>query len=354
MCGLKRNHESMSEDEPKSGSDQSFKKRATDSDVGVSSVPIRVDSHPATATFREPVFEVCLNWRGRSSPLEQLDILVEHDPIKDSVRASRTEIENALASRPIRYFPGTCLSWLVETSVVVPNFGCPVPITPVSAVGMDVDFINKLRVQLPWRTEMIIISYLERFPDATSDELLRFALKYGLPVVVSWDQNHGRKWAQGYRDEHGPCSEYHEVLAHRPIPSTLTPSRICQNWLDRVTYLFHHPEARRFIFYGGFISRLAVEIMGQDYLSQAVQGPSHRYLAHGQRTVIQEETQWESRDSEMRCTSAEDEVLKDIYGYTTENRSLWPPLPVFLESERWTGLWSNHNETWFKKMMEMI
>jgi hypothetical protein len=342
----------MSEDDQKSESDRSFKKRATDSDVGVSAVPVRVDDHPAIAKSREPVFAVCLNWRGKSSPLEQLGIVVEHDPIKDSVRASRNEIEHALASRPISYFPGTCLSWLVETSVVVPNFGCPVPVT--SVIATNVNFINKLHVQLPWRTEMILISYLERFTDATSDELLRFTLKYCLPVVVSWDQNHGRKWAQGYRDEHGLCSDYHEVLAHRPIPSTLTPSRICQDWLNRVTYLFHHPEARRFVFYGGFISRLAVEIMGQDFLTQAVQEPSHRYLAHGQRTIIQEENQWESRDSEMRSTSAEDEVLKDIYGYTTESRSLWPPLHVFLESERWTGLWSNHNETWFKKMMEMI
>lgn len=36
--GSKRNHESMSEDDQKSKSDHSFKKRATDSDVGVSSV----------------------------------------------------------------------------------------------------------------------------------------------------------------------------------------------------------------------------------------------------------------------------------------------------------------------------
>jgi hypothetical protein len=79
------------------------------------------------------------------------------------------------------------------------------------------------------------------------------------------------------------------------------------------------------------------------------------YLAHKQRFAIDVDGEWDSRDSEMYAKPEDDQVLRDVAGCTTVDKlSLWPPLDIFLKSDQWTGIWSDHNEEWFLRVWKMI
>lgn len=264
-------------------------------------------------------------------------------------------LQTLLDTKSVSYLRGTCSSWVVETSIIVPELGSPVALAQIPPQSVDQGFMRKIRIRTHWKTEMFLISYLEQFPNGSGVELALFALVHGLPIFISWSREDGRGWAEEYAARNATCASSHEQLNHRPIPENISTTVMCQDWLARVKYLCNRPDARRFLFYGGYISRLVVEFAGPDVLQSATQGPSHQFLAHGDRIMFRHGREWDYRESEMADSFDQDPLLKDLYGVTTNpSRSLWPSMEQFAESDRWTGIWSTHNESWFKSMMELI
>jgi hypothetical protein len=202
---------------------------------------------------------------------------------------------------------------------------------------------------------MVLICYVEQFPDAEPTELLAFCLRFGMPVFISWPREIGKIWASAYRDQNADCTATHQCLSVKFIAPTSTTAEACQDWLEHIQRLFRRPEARSLVFYGGYVSRLMVEFMGREQLKDVLRGPSHTFLAHGNRHMLKDQSEWDYRDSEMGADFASDPMLTEIYGLTEDRtKSLWPPLEHFCEMARWTGVWSDHNETWFDLVMDLI
>jgi hypothetical protein len=336
-------------DDSSSGKRSAFSR---DSDDEMEDGQLTTDIKEVTL-LRERSFIPCLDWRGNSSPFQQLGIQVDPSNCLDRINMSKKDIDNFFQSCSIQYSQGIFSAWLAETGIIVPLYGPPSPLASLAGATVNVDFLRSLHVTLPWKTEMVLLSYVEQFPDATGPELFGFCLTNGLPIFVYWRTDDGRRWADRHRMNNGQCNVHHEVLSHRFIPNVLPTAAICRDWLQRVTYLFHRPEGQRFVFYGGYVSRLVIELMGPGYLVQACDGPSHQYLAHAQRRM-HTTNEWDLWDSEVAFESSDDEILRDIYGFIDSTRSLWPPLHIFFDSDRWTGIWSQQNEAWFKSMMNMI
>ena len=216
-------------------------------------------------------------------------------------------------------------------------------------------FVRGLEISLPWKTELILLSYVEQNPSISGEGLLRFSLSHGMPIFISWSRQLGKQWANAYTNNHPQCKEFHEELSPCPLDTKLAPTQMCARWKNRIEYIFHRQDGVRLVFYGGYISRLALQIIGPTYFSEVLKGPSHMYLAHKKRFAVDIDGEWESRDSEMHARPEDDMVLRDVVGCTTaDNLSLWPPLNVFLTSEQWTGIWTDRNETWFLKMWGMV
>ena len=264
-------------------------------------------------------------------------------------------LSKSISSSSLPYSPGLSSAWVVESGLVGPSFGRPTLIHDLSGSPIEPSFARALEVSLSWKSELILLACVEQNHSVSGNDLLRFALSYGLPIFISWSRQSGKEWADTYVISRPLCTEFHEVLSPSPIVTELSPAQMCTRWTNRVRYIFHRKDSIRFTFYGGYLPRLAIQIMGPAYLSEALRGPSHMYLAHKQRIAIDVDGEWDSRDSEMYANPEEEEILQDISGYTTTGGiSLWPPLHVFLRSDQWTGIWSNHNEAWFQKMWKMV
>lgn len=277
----------------------------------------------------------------------------------DIIQANHNEITDRLskyiADSSLSYLPGLSSAWVVESGLVGPSFGHPTPVHDLSGSPIETSFGRALEISLCWKSELILLACVEQNPSVSGNDLLLFALSYGLPIFISWSRRFGKEWADTYALSRPPCHEFHEVLSPSPITTGLAPAQMCIRWKNRVQYIFHRMDSIRFVFYGGYLPRLALQIMGPTYFSKALRGPSHMYLAHKQRVAIDVDGEWDSRDSEIYASPEEDEILQDVSGYTTaEGLSLWPPLHLFLKSDQWTGIWSNHNEAWFQKMWKMV
>ena len=277
----------------------------------------------------------------------------------DIIQAKPNDITNRLSKfisdSSLPYLPGLSSAWVVESGLVGPSFGHPTLVWDLSGSPIEPSFARALGVSLSWKSELILLACVEQNYSVCGEDLLRFALSYGLPIFISWSRQSGKEWADTYAIEHPLCAEFHEVLSPSPIVTGLSPAQTCTRWKNRVRYIFHRKDSIRFVFYGGYLPRLALQIMGPAYFSEALRGPSHMYLAHKQRVAIDVDGEWDSRDSEIYANPEEDEILQDVSSYTTtEGLSLWPLLHVFLKSDQWTGIWSNHNEVWFQKMWKMV
>ena len=277
----------------------------------------------------------------------------------DIIQAKPNDITDSLSKlisgSKLSYSLGLSSAWVVESGLVGLSFGHPTLIHDLSGSPLEPSFARGLEISLSWKSELILLACIEQNPFVNGDNLLRFALSYGLPIFISWSRQAGKEWADTYATDRPQCVEFHEVLSPSPIATGLSPAQTCLRWRNRVQYIFHRTDSIRLLFYGGYLPRLALHIMGPAYFSAALRGPSHMYLAHKQRVAIDVDGEWDSRDSEMYANPEEDEILQDISGYTTtEGLSLWPPLHIFLKSDQWTGIWSNHNEAWFQKMWKMV
>lgn len=303
-----------------------------------------------------PAFSPSIEWLKTRSLVAQSGITLNLDII-DIIQAKENEITQKLSkSIPlIHYSSGLFSAWVVESGLVGLSFGHPKHVQDPDSLPIKPPFVRGLEISLPWKTELILLAYVEQNPSVSGEGLLRFSLGHGMPVFVSWSRQLGKQWADAYSKDHPPCNEFHEVLSPSPLDPKLTPAQMCARWRDRVEYIFHRRDGIRLAFYGGYLSRLALQIIGPRYLSEVLKGPSHMYLVHKKRFAVDTEGEWDSRDTEMHARPEDDMVLQDVAGLTTTNGlSLWPPLNVFLKSDQWTGIWSNHNEEWFLKMWKMV
>jgi hypothetical protein len=282
-----------------------------------------------------------------------LDIASQH-PLPSSL-PNKDKLQQLLRGADFRCLPGTCSSWLAETALVPSSLGNSRSLLPLTADDIHLDFVNNLIVRLPYKSEMVLICYFEQFPDAKPAELLAVCIRFGMPVFISWPRDVGKRWASEYREDQGECAVTHQELVVTFIAPALTTAQACREWLTRIQRLCRRPEARGLLFYGGYVSRLMVEVMGTEHVRDVMKGPSHRFLAHGDRNMLKDEKEWDYRDSEMGGDFISDPMLTEMYGVTEDRtRSLWPPLEHFNEMDRWTGMWSDQNETWFRSVWDLI
>jgi hypothetical protein len=282
-----------------------------------------------------------------------LDVTSQH-PLPTSL-PNKDQLHQLLRSADFQCLPGTCSSWLAETALVPSSLGDLISLFPLSEEDVHLGFVDNLIVRLPYKSEMVLISYVEQFPDAKPVELLAFCIRFGMPVFISWPREAGKRWASEHRKNQGDCVVLHQELVVTFIAPGLTTAQACREWLARIQLLCRRPEARSLLFYGGYVSRLMVEVMGKEKIRDVMKGPSHRFLAHGDRHMLKDEKEWDYRDSEMGADFISDPMLTEIYGLTEDKmRSLWPPLEHFNEMDRWTGIWSQQNETWFNSVWDLI
>ncbi|KAF9780931.1 hypothetical protein BJ322DRAFT_1112317 [Thelephora terrestris] len=275
----------------------------------------------------------------------------------DIIKAKPEEITQSLSRyiQSIHYSPGLCSAWVAESSLARQTFGHLTPIQGLESLSTQQSFIRGLKISLPWKTELILLSYVEQTPGISGEGLLRFSLLHGMPVLVFWNRELGKEWADAYANNHPKCDQFHEVLSPCPLGEKLTTAQMCEQWKNRIQYIFHRQDGIRLIFYGGYLSRLALQIMGSSYFQDVLQGPSHLYLAHKRHIPIDIDGEWDSYDSEIHAKPENDTVLQDVIGSTTsDGLSLWPPLNIFLNSDQWTGIWSDQNEAWFTRMWSMV
>lgn len=110
-------------------------------------------------------------------------------------------------------------------------------------------------------------------------------------------------------------------------------------YVATVQQLLSRPFARRFLSVGGIIWRIALQFGPNTLIQEALVGPSS------------DVTRWKSGETlddlwDDTVTPAELEILS---GQGLEHSvTCWPPHDIWTSSTRWSGFWSEKDESWFQ------
>ncbi|KAH7905688.1 hypothetical protein BJ138DRAFT_1118245 [Hygrophoropsis aurantiaca] len=129
------------------------------------------------------------------------------------------------------------------------------------------------------------------------------------------------------------------------------PAEACAEYLLRASTLMMRPHARRFLTMGGLLWRIALEFGPPGLYQAALAGPSID-------TTFYNAGEYLPATGETDDTVSDEEVDVLLGGYDgpgyRQRLSLWPPLKMLTDSGRWTGEWTETNETWFAGRVALI
>ncbi|KAH7908631.1 hypothetical protein BJ138DRAFT_1103346 [Hygrophoropsis aurantiaca] len=128
-------------------------------------------------------------------------------------------------------------------------------------------------------------------------------------------------------------------------------SEACAEYLQRVTSLLMRPHARRFLTLGGLLWRIALEFGPPGLYQAALAGPSTDVTVYnaGEYLATAGETDDVVSDDEIEI------LLGALDGPLWRQRLYLWPFPAFVtDSGRWTGEWTEQNESWFTTRLALI
>jgi hypothetical protein len=116
------------------------------------------------------------------------------------------------------------------------------------------------------------------------------------------------------------------------------------SWLDACKKILCRPHARGFIFMGGLLWRLAIQIAGQALIQNAADGPSIAATLFGRRGECLDGSAFVDAPSAREIAV----LLGEVSLRGDGARFLWPPAEPFRFSNVWRGEWNADCEHWFQ------
>jgi hypothetical protein len=127
------------------------------------------------------------------------------------------------------------------------------------------------------------------------------------------------------------------------------PKAFVESWLDKCRKIFNRMHARGFVFLGGLLWRLTVEIGESAIMQAAAKGPSAAATVFGRRDDCLEGFAFVDAPSKHEIAI----VLGEV-SLGKGARSLWPSEEVFRGLTCWQGEWNAECEQWFQKRWNAI
>lgn len=237
-------------------------------------------------------------------------------------------------------------------------------------------FLNDCHLAFPpsskaWLLELIIAN-----PYVTKSEICTKALKGGIAFRVGIPPSYEQSYAGARREELREAkalprttpfwtNETWSCLLDPPLrlvsdlqpflppqiavnnSNTLIGAQYRRN-LDRARY---DPRLPLMLLYGGELARIAYQIGPRDMVLRLLTNPSDCWVAYQAKAEVDGKYIYETY-----ANPADDPLAATLLGQFEylQQRSFWPPVELFYGDLKWTGRWSEANETWFTSIWDKI
>lgn len=226
-------------------------------------------------------------------------------------------------------------------SPFVTDFGLP-----VSTCEWNQHYISHAILSVAPHVEARLRYLALRNPTWTIVDLLTNALARGIPLQLGVPIKDAAAFLPLERVSK---ADYCESAYREPsLTWPGNPVAFVKSWLDACRKIFRRLYARGFIFIGGLLWRLALEI-SPTIMQTAAEGPSAAATVFGRRDDCLEGFAF------VDAPSKEDiAVVLGEVSLGTGTRSLWPSEEVFRGLTCWQGEWNKECEHWFQKRWDAL
>ncbi|KAI0056588.1 hypothetical protein BV25DRAFT_1842193 [Artomyces pyxidatus] len=302
-----------------------------------------VDNSANTSSPATPLYQPLIHRLSSTSPTEEIETLDNDSLMQDEDTASQMSVELHFDARRT----GPFTQWLNEHSggedqMIIPH--CPTDATPFT---IENEFYPTAVISLDPISEIALGSLFERAPTSEGDDLLRYALEFGVRLHISWNTAWGNQLQAIARNGQAPYplpDWYQALLAPLPPPNPLDPTQLTSHWKARMSSLCQHHESVYLLQYGGIIWRIIRHFLPDNIMYDALRLPTELYFNHG---VLYHTG---TGHSERPDNDFQDPLLATVLGTVLVRQTphtLLPPPDVWADSATFNGFWNELTETRF-------
>lgn len=347
-------------------SDYSMGKESTERSY--SDMELSLSGESVAASFARPTLEQRIEG-SRKSLWERLG------PKEGDVASERAEGTEG-TSTPTVSTPMERLELWKRSIANDPTRYTPKPSFDATLFEVDEAFLRRCEIQLPASTQAWLLDLALDDPGVTWGTLCSRALANGCSFRLGFPLSFEQYFAEPRRKEVQDANERFRTppfwtndrtvqLLEPPIriTSDLSPFRppqvaiandnrsICVKYRTALDHARYDPRLPLMLEYGGYLWRIATEIGPGNLANKILRGPSDNWAVYQVKAEFDR-----SRIYETYANPADDPLVAILIGKfdKLQGRSIWPPPDLFYNNQKWTGVWTEANETWFIKVWEEI